>query len=98
MQETERGISAAEAARVALAEPESGRGAPESVVQVARERLTAALDAMNAEGAHAAIDEAFSTFMVEPVLSGVILPYLRDLGAAGSKAPCRSRRSTSQAI
>jgi len=79
--ELDRGISAAEAARVALAEPESGRGGPESAVHVARERLTAALDAMDAEDAHAAIDEAFSTFMIETVLSGVILPYLRDLGS-----------------
>ena len=79
--ELERGISAAEAARVALAEPELGTGGHESAVHVARERLTAALDAMDAEDAHAALDEVFSTFMVETVLSGVILPYLRDLGS-----------------
>ena len=78
--ELERGISAAEAARLALAEPELGTGGNENALHLARERLTAALDDMDAEDAHAALDVVFRTFMVETVLSGVILPYLRDLG------------------
>ena len=63
----------------------------------ARERPTAALDAMDAEDAHAAIDEAFSTFMTETVLSGEICRTFGTWVAAGRKAPCRSLRSTSLA-
>jgi DNA-binding transcriptional MerR regulator len=72
------GISAAEAAQVvarADAEPEPG-----DALDAACERLTRALEDMDAEGAHAALDTALTAFMVDTVLTGVVLPYLRDLG------------------
>jgi MerR family transcriptional regulator, light-induced transcriptional regulator len=73
-----RGLSAAEAARAAIA-GDAGGGAQVGLGRQASE-LGAALDAMDAESAHAAFDAVFATFTLETVLSEVVLPYLHQLG------------------
>jgi MerR family transcriptional regulator, light-induced transcriptional regulator len=73
----ERGLSAAEAARLTLDE-----GAPAeapALVRGARE-LRAALDTLDESSAQAALDRLLSGFSVELVLRDVVLPYLRELG------------------
>jgi MerR family transcriptional regulator, light-induced transcriptional regulator len=76
----ERGLSAAEAARLALDEgaavppsdtPAPGRGARE---------LRDALDALDESAAQGALDRLLSGFSLELVLRDVVLPYLRELG------------------
>lgn len=74
------GISAAEAARAVAGADGHVEPEPGDALDVARERLTRALEEMDAETAHAALDTALTAFMVDTVLSGVVLPYLRDLG------------------
>jgi MerR family transcriptional regulator, light-induced transcriptional regulator len=75
----DRGVSAAEAARLALAD----EGAP-PVEAPALDRgtaeLQAALDVLDESGAQAALDRLLSGFSVELVLREVVLPYLRELG------------------
>jgi DNA-binding transcriptional MerR regulator len=79
-----RGLAAAEAARLAVAaEPSPGTaeaqaGEPELAAGAAR--LRAALDQFEETGAQSALDDLLGTFTVESVLTGVILPYLVDLG------------------
>jgi MerR family transcriptional regulator, light-induced transcriptional regulator len=77
----ERGLSAAEAARLTLAD----EAAPAPVSEApALERgardLRAALDALEESAAQAALDRLLSGFSVELVLGEVVLPYLRELG------------------
>jgi DNA-binding transcriptional MerR regulator len=77
----ERGLSAAEAARLTLDEesvpapaaelPALARGASE---------LRDALDRLDESAAHAALDRLLAGFSVEMVLREVVMPYLRDLG------------------
>lgn len=77
----DRGLSAAEAARVALARP-PGR-APDPMrppLEGEAQGLREALDGMDLPRAHAALDRLFSTFLPETVIVEVLLPYLRDLG------------------
>jgi MerR family transcriptional regulator, light-induced transcriptional regulator len=77
----ERGLSAAEAARLALADdgvPTSAETSP-PLERGARD-LRAALDALDESGAHAAIDRLLAEISIESVLRDVILPYLRALG------------------
>lgn len=75
------GLSAAEAARLAAAAesapPDAGQ---DDAIQRGVEGLRAALDAMDADGAHAVLDGLLASFTLETVLSGVVLPYLRELG------------------
>jgi MerR family transcriptional regulator, light-induced transcriptional regulator len=76
------GLSAAEAARLALATavgapPATGDG---DTLLREREELRRALDALDADGGHRALDRALAAFTLETVLSGIVLPYLRDLG------------------
>ena len=74
------GHSAAEAAQLALA------GAPEPAPVAAgtlegeRAALRAALDALDADGAQAALDRVFAAFTLETALGDVVLPYLAELG------------------
>jgi MerR family transcriptional regulator, light-induced transcriptional regulator len=77
----ERGLSAAEAARLALAEDTEAAGGDASppLERGARD-LSAALDALDESAAHAAIDRLLAEVSVESVLRDVILPYLRALG------------------
>ena len=78
------GVSAAEGARLALAEhaePRAAASAPATPGSGALgARLRAALDGFDDAGAHAALDELLSTFAVETVLRDAVLPYLHELG------------------
>lgn len=73
----DRGLSAAEAARLTLDEERR----PETPV-LARSagELRAALDAFDETAAQSALDRLLSAFSVEVVLREVVLPYLRELG------------------
>ena len=75
------GLSAAEAARLASA-GDSAAGAAEhgDAIQRGVGELREALDAMDADAAHAVLDSLLASFTLETVLSGVLLPYLRELG------------------
>ena len=74
-----RGLSAAEAARLALAEDVAEpAGSPAPVVDAAE--LAAALDRFDEAGAQAALDRLLATLTLDVVLRDVLLPYLRDLG------------------
>ncbi len=78
----DRGLSAAEAARMTL----DGEGAAAPAAEApelergARE-LRVALDALAESPAQAALDRLLAGFSVELVLRDVVLPYLRELGA-----------------
>jgi MerR family transcriptional regulator, light-induced transcriptional regulator len=74
----ERGLSAAEAAGLALAEERAGGQTP-ALERSARE-LRAALDALDESSAQAALDRLLSGFSTETVLREVVLTYLRELG------------------
>jgi MerR family transcriptional regulator, light-induced transcriptional regulator len=73
----ERGLSAAEAARVTLSE---GTAPEAPVLERSAGDLRAALDAFEESAAQAALDRLLSAFSVELVLVEVVLPYLRELG------------------
>ncbi len=78
----ESGLSAAEAARLALASGTppvlpTGSG---NALQREREALRQALDALNADAAHGVLDRVLGAFTLDTVLAGIVLPYLRDLG------------------
>jgi MerR family transcriptional regulator, light-induced transcriptional regulator len=81
----ERGLSAAEAARLALAEQEEAPAiapatdASPPLARGARD-LRAALDALDESAAHTAIDRMLAELSVESFLRDVVLPYLRELG------------------
>jgi MerR family transcriptional regulator, light-induced transcriptional regulator len=75
-----RGLSAAEAARAAM----SGAGRVQEM-GLSLAPLAVALDAMDAEEANLLLDRLFATFMLETVLSEVILPYLHELGERWSR-------------
>ncbi|HET8821724.1 MAG TPA: MerR family transcriptional regulator [Thermoleophilaceae bacterium] len=75
------GLSAAEAARLASAGDFAARAAEHGdAIQRGVAELREALDAMDADTAHAVLDGLLATFTLETVLSGVVLPYLRELG------------------
>lgn len=71
-----QGLSAAEAARLALMESPSDR--------VGRERegrdLQEALERFDEQAAHLAFDGLLATLTVETIVSEVVIPYLHDLG------------------
>jgi DNA-binding transcriptional MerR regulator len=75
------GLSAAEAAQRALLEDhEPMVGASGPIVADLAADLAAALDAFNAERAHAVFDRLLATVSVESLLVEVVVPYLRELG------------------
>jgi DNA-binding transcriptional MerR regulator len=77
----EGGLSAAEAARLASAGESAASAAAEGdAIQRGVEELRGALHAMDADAAHAVLDGLLASFTLETVLSGVVLPYLRELG------------------
>jgi len=77
----ERGLSAAEAARITLDEESTPAPAPElPVLALGASALRAALDRLDESAAHAAIDGLLSSFSLEAVLREVVMPYLRELG------------------
>ena len=75
----DRGLFAAEAARLALAEDVAEpRPSPAPVVDASE--LAAALDGFDEAGAQQALDRLFATLTIDVVLRDMLLPYLRDLG------------------
>jgi DNA-binding transcriptional MerR regulator len=75
----ERGLSAAEAARLALAEDVAEPpSSPAPVVDAAE--LAAALDRFDEAAAQQALDRLLATLTLDVVLRDVLLPSLRDLG------------------
>ena len=75
------GLSAAEAARLASAGDGASSAAEHGdAIQRGVAELREALDAMDADAAHAVLDGLLAYFTLETVLSGVVLPYLRELG------------------
>lgn len=75
----ERGLSAAQAARLTLDEAER-RTDEVPAVERGAESLREALDALDETTAHAALDRLLADVSVETVLGEVVLPYLRELG------------------
>jgi DNA-binding transcriptional MerR regulator len=80
----ERGLSAAEAARLAAsAEPSAAPedpAAPDGRVAADVQRLSDALDAFDEARAHAAFDSLVSALSVDALVSEAVIPYLEDLG------------------
>ncbi len=75
----DRGLSAAEAARLALAEDAAEPISSPSPVVDASE-LAEALERFDEVGAQHALDRLFATLTLDVVLRDVVSPYLRDLG------------------
>ena len=88
LQHLEQGLSAAEAARLARAEPragldpaagtDDGSGAPTAAAL--GEQLRHALDGFDDVGAHSVLDRLLGSYPLENVLRDAILPYLHELG------------------
>ena len=79
----ETGVSAAEAARIALTEeddPPPERGTDSSLPQALADTLRPPLDRFDEVGANAALDGLLSVFTFETVLRDAVLPYLVELG------------------
>jgi DNA-binding transcriptional MerR regulator len=77
----DRGLSAAEAAHLALDEADD-EAAVADTPALARgvDQLRAALDELDEAGAQAALDRMLAELTVETVLRDAVLPYLRELG------------------
>jgi len=76
------GISAAQAARLALAEQASeagDEGGSAGLAPLASD-LGDALDRLDEPGAHAALDRLLARFTLQTVLRDVLMPYLHELG------------------
>jgi DNA-binding transcriptional MerR regulator len=77
----ERGLSAAEAARLTIDEEDAPAPAAETpALERSAGDLRAALDALDEDAAQSALDRLFSGFSVATVLEQVVLTYLRELG------------------
>src|SRR3954470_13455170 len=80
----ERGLPAAEAARLAVAEPQPDPSAGEPVEpgELARvkQQLDDALTRLDETGAQEHLDRLFGAYSMDAVVSVVVLPYLRELG------------------
>jgi DNA-binding transcriptional MerR regulator/methylmalonyl-CoA mutase cobalamin-binding subunit len=74
----ERRLSAAEAARLALAE--SGSAASDPLLSIGRRDLPRALESFDENEAQAILDRLFGTLSLDAVLSEVVVPYLHELG------------------
>jgi DNA-binding transcriptional MerR regulator len=74
-----QGLSAAEAARLALQASPEEYDASRGVVLDGRP-LAVALDQFNEQGAHEAFDRALGALTVEALLRDLVIPYLRELG------------------
>jgi methanogenic corrinoid protein MtbC1 len=75
----ERGLFAAEAARLALAE-DVAEPFPSPVPVADASELAAALDHFDETGAQQALDRLLSTLTLDVVLRDVLLPYLHEVG------------------
>jgi DNA-binding transcriptional MerR regulator len=73
----EEGLSAAEAARRALAQARPAEG----LLAEAQDRLLSAVRSYDEAALHAVLDEALAAFALETVLRELILPALREVGA-----------------
>jgi methanogenic corrinoid protein MtbC1 len=73
------GVSAAQAARLALAETLADDASSTALATLPGE-LRAALDRLDEPGAHAALDRLLASLTIEAVLRDVLLPYLHELG------------------
>ena len=75
------GVSAAQAARLALArsEPAGGHDDTAAIEELAAE-LRSTLDRLDEPGAHATFDRLLAAFTLQTVLRDVVLPYLQELG------------------
>lgn len=73
------GVSAAQAATLALEETRQDEPASAGLPRLAGE-LRAALDRLDETRANGALDRLLASFTVETVLRDVLLPYLRELG------------------
>lgn len=78
----EAGVPAAEAARLALAEPgpEASETAEPADFAGLAAGLAAALDRLDEPGSQAVLDRLLAGFTLETVLRDVVLPYLHELG------------------
>ena len=77
----ERGLSAAEAARLTLAQTGGESPLPDTpVLEQGARQMRAALDGLDEAGAPAALDRLLAELSLETVLREVVLPYLRELG------------------
>jgi len=77
----EAGVSAAQAARLALTEePPAGGEAQTGVLMRLSAELAMTLDQLDEPGAHATVDRLLATFTLRTVLRDVVLPYLHELG------------------
>ena len=77
----ERGLSAAEAARLAVEETSDEAVVVHApVLDRGARQLRAALDALDEAGAQAALDRLLAELSVETVLHAAVLPYLHELG------------------
>jgi MerR family transcriptional regulator, light-induced transcriptional regulator len=76
------GLSAAEAARSAAAEPEEEQGRAGETGGWERDarRLRESLDRFDEQGAHLAFDRLLGALTHETLLTEVVIPYLRELG------------------
>jgi DNA-binding transcriptional MerR regulator len=74
------GLAAAEAAQAAIAD--TGAPTPQgALLETESARMAQALDALDEEGAHGALDALFASFTLRTVLADASLPYLADVGA-----------------
>jgi DNA-binding transcriptional MerR regulator len=77
----QRGLSAAEAARLTLDEEDGSAAGPDMpTLTRGAQDLRAGLDTFDDSAAHAALDGLLATFSAETVLREVVLVYLRELG------------------
>ena len=105
LQHLEQGLSAAEAARLARAEPparldpgagtDDRSGAPTAAAL--GEQLRRALDGFDDAGAHSVLDRLLGSYPLESVLRDAVLPYLHELGERWAHVRHRSRKSISPA-
>jgi len=76
----DRGLSAAEAARLALAEDVGAEPSAAPAPVVDANELASALERFDEAGAQTALDRLFATLTLDVVLRDVLLPYLHELG------------------
>jgi MerR family transcriptional regulator, light-induced transcriptional regulator len=77
-----RGLSAAEAARLALVADELAASTADGSVEALAAALSAALERYDEAAAQEALDAMLSRFSAETVLRDALIPYLHALGAA----------------
>jgi MerR family transcriptional regulator, light-induced transcriptional regulator len=95
----QNGMSAAEAARLTLAEADGG-SADEPILQRRAQELREALDQLDESAAQTTLDSLLGELAPETVISNVVLPYLRELGErwASGKASVGQEHFASQLL